>query len=340
MRGFKKEDISEDLVLLEGSNVDYITKSGDVYKYSNETGLYYKRAKTINKHNGYVYVSIRTKNDNKNKSRRLHVLLAKTFLENPNNYKIVGHKNNIKTDNRLENLYWTTNQENTQKAFDDDLLIQSSGIEDSSSFPVAVIDKTNNVVIAVYGSMRDCDRHIENLTVSYLSKIIKNNGKYKPRGKKYIYKRITKEEYESYPITLKDVYLSEIHMTKQQIIFKATNTDTGEVFISDNQKEFSREHGLNQAMISHAIVNNTIYGNFEFKLMDKVEYSESSAYQNLLKTVDEVSIKNIITGDIKTYKTIKEMKEELGLKGNDIRQYIYRDNILMNEWKIIKSKIN
>ena len=333
MIGFKRGDISDELILLEESNVDYITKSGDVYKYSSDTGLYYKRTKTINKHNGYAYVSIRFKKDNKNKNRRLHILLAKTFLKNPNNYKIVGHKNNNKADNRLENLYWTTNQENTQKAFDDKLNIQKKGIDDDNSFAVEVIENSN--VIAVYGSMRECDRCIENLTVGYLSKIIKKDGKYKPRGKKYIYKRITKEEYESYPNTLKNLHLTEKTIPKQQTIFKATNIYTDEVFVSDNQKAFGREHELNQAMISHAILNNDIYGDFKFELIDRVEYLNSSAYQNFLRTVHEISIKNIITGDIKSYKTIKEMKEELGLKGNDIRQYMYRDNILMNEWKII-----
>ena len=46
---------------------------------------------------------------------KLHILLAETFIPNPNNYPIVRHLNDIKTDNRLENLAWGTSSDN---AFD------------------------------------------------------------------------------------------------------------------------------------------------------------------------------------------------------------------------------
>ena len=40
-----------------------------------------------------------------------HVLLAKTFLPNPNKYKNVIHINGLKWDNRLENLRWGSDEE-------------------------------------------------------------------------------------------------------------------------------------------------------------------------------------------------------------------------------------
>jgi hypothetical protein len=43
----------------------------------------------------------------------VHTIVAKTFLENPNSYNIVNHKNGDKTDNSVENLEWCTFSENS-----------------------------------------------------------------------------------------------------------------------------------------------------------------------------------------------------------------------------------
>jgi hypothetical protein len=66
---------------------------------------------------GYYFVVL---NENKKQcSRRIHKLVALTYIENPNNYEIVNHKNNIKSDNRVENLEWInyrkTEEENEWK---------------------------------------------------------------------------------------------------------------------------------------------------------------------------------------------------------------------------------
>lgn len=59
---------------------------------------------------GYLYVNLRK--DKKQNLRNIHRLVGQAFLANPLNYPVIDHINRIKTDNRVENLRWTTQSEN------------------------------------------------------------------------------------------------------------------------------------------------------------------------------------------------------------------------------------
>lgn len=52
------------------------------------------------------------------KSYSVHVLMAKTFIENPNNLPVVNHKDLNKDNNCVENLEWVTYSENTKHWLD------------------------------------------------------------------------------------------------------------------------------------------------------------------------------------------------------------------------------
>ena len=65
--------------------------------------------------NGYIIVTL--SNCGKKEKKSVHQLVAIAFLgHKPNGFKlVVDHINNIKTDNRLENLQIITNRENSSK---------------------------------------------------------------------------------------------------------------------------------------------------------------------------------------------------------------------------------
>lgn len=60
----------------------------------------------------------------------IHVLVAKTWIENPENKPQINHINGIKTDNRSENLEWVTNQENRDHAVKTGLQFSKFNIND------------------------------------------------------------------------------------------------------------------------------------------------------------------------------------------------------------------
>lgn len=147
---------------IKGSK-DYCDIDGTIYTYrSNYKGIktnkLVKKAAHLNRKHGYLYVSIYYYDIKHVKTRRLNRVVAETFIPNPDNLPVVGHKNNIKTDNRVENLYWTTYSENSQKAVNDGLLVNDKGFDDSQSNPVNMYNTLTNELIKTYGSIRGASK--------------------------------------------------------------------------------------------------------------------------------------------------------------------------------------
>lgn len=69
--------------------------------------------------NGYLLVDLFKSGSKKRIS--IHRLVAIHFLDNNENKPQVNHKNGIKTDNRLENLEWSTASENQRHSLNNGL---------------------------------------------------------------------------------------------------------------------------------------------------------------------------------------------------------------------------
>ena len=94
--------------------------------------------------NWYVYIWL--VKDGHNKNFRVHRLLAKLFIVNPEDKSQVNHINWIKHDNRLENLEWCTASENMQHAYKNNLINVSKW---EKHWKYGVFWKDNNLSIKV-----------------------------------------------------------------------------------------------------------------------------------------------------------------------------------------------
>ena len=76
----KRCQIKEEIRLIRGSETDYISSKGNIYKdYGDD--LFYPKANFINKHNGYLYSTITYTWGQR--QRRVHILVAEAFFAKP-----------------------------------------------------------------------------------------------------------------------------------------------------------------------------------------------------------------------------------------------------------------
>lgn len=108
--GFKWKYVNENIDKVDMDEKSFDGKVyGDYLNYlvSKEGQIYSKKTKKILKpvlnKNGHCYVTFSSK---QKKNFYIHVLVARIYLPNPDNYSTVIHINKNKSDNRLENLKW------------------------------------------------------------------------------------------------------------------------------------------------------------------------------------------------------------------------------------------
>lgn len=130
---------------------------------------------------GYLQVSLYK--DDAHFTKSVHRLVAQTFLPNPNNLPSINHKNEIKTDNRLDNLEWCDASYNAKYGTVIERVIKTrneSGCRCAEK-PVEQRDLKGNL-IATYKSINEAERNTDishGSIVKVCQNIFKQAGGYK-----------------------------------------------------------------------------------------------------------------------------------------------------------------
>lgn len=107
----KYNEALENFVDIQGYEGFYkINTSGDVL--SVRSGKLLKAGK-----NKQGYMNVVLSKDGKAKTHKVHRLVALAFIPNPNNYPFINHKDENKTNNRVENLEWCNHSMNLVHAY-------------------------------------------------------------------------------------------------------------------------------------------------------------------------------------------------------------------------------
>lgn len=133
---------------VRGKKKEVVDKNGIVRK------LKERNVKQYLDRGGYLYCTL--SKDSRCKKHKIHRLVAEAFIPNPENKPQVNHINEVKTDNRVENLEWMTSKENNNWG----TAIQrrvSKQLNNNRCKPIVQYDKNGNM-IDEFPSIKEAER--------------------------------------------------------------------------------------------------------------------------------------------------------------------------------------
>lgn len=108
------KEIWKDIEGYEG--IYQVSNTGKVRSLDRKVWNYIKKGRVLKMRNnghGYYDVSLYGE-EKKEKHAYIHILVAKAFIPNPNNYEQVNHKDFDKSNNCVDNLEWVSRKQNMQ----------------------------------------------------------------------------------------------------------------------------------------------------------------------------------------------------------------------------------
>lgn len=233
----------------------------------------------------------------KAKYLRVHIIIAKLFCENPNNYNIVNHKDGNKLNNIASNLEWTTTKENSRQS-----VIMGTTKPVNKRQVKRICPTTNEITI--YESITDAFNDnkdklkYDTYIISVCSGKQKTAGGY---GWEYLVKNTISDEpsdgkiikdYENYMITKN----GEVYNIKRKVYLNPSTNNAGykvidlhsETYDENNTYEYSRERNAKRKKFRvHQLVATYFIDNPENK--KEVNHKDKNRENNNVENLEWVT---------------------------------------------------
>ena len=107
-------------------------------------------------HGGYLKVALCK--DGKVEQSKIHRLVAKAFIPNPNNLGTVNHKDEVKTNNTVSNLEWMSIKDNNNYGTRNKRLSETQINDKNKSKEVQMFDKSTGELLDTFPSLMEAGR--------------------------------------------------------------------------------------------------------------------------------------------------------------------------------------
>lgn len=248
----------------------YVSDMGRVCHVDSHYEEGYKFMRNNNLINGYAEVSF-YKNGKKYR-RTIHRLVAEHFIPNPDNLPLVRHLNDIKTDNRVENLAWGTYSDNMWDRI-------KNGRHEKRQLPIILIDCRTGEGI-YFDSCMEASRYLGyELNVVYT--ILKRNQTIKAH-------RVIRASDIDLPKDIKNGDHLKQNFGKstfrvKNYPVKAYNINTGEEIIFENSKEAWEYFGVPfDSMGNYINQHKKLHRTWELSKIIKEEIYENTEFSNII----------------------------------------------------------
>jgi hypothetical protein len=257
----KKEDVDgQTIKFIPDTNDNFaVSQLGAVYSFS-----YKSQGRFIGTRGagGYITCSIQYSNG-KRKTEYMHRLVAQAFIPNPEGKKQVAHKDDDRTNNRVDNLCWVTGEENCNMGAHNENLAASikeyyknRNVFGRKPIRVAIMNPNTLEIVEISPSIKAAGKYMHdrfakaaNSSAVQISSILAGKSGFKTCGG-FAIRKATEEEYQQWvnehvnKYVEETIALSEVEMNKLAkipgvtIVNRKLDVSTGKTYC--NVKTFEK----------------------------------------------------------------------------------------------------